>query len=48
MDRTWSVDCLVSVPRILIKLLVTERKTTVFLVDVENYNVDRCTYLSEL
>ena len=48
VDRTNGVLLLEYIPRIVLELLVTERETTVLLVDVENDNVDLCTYLGEL
>ena len=48
VDRTNGVLLLECIPRIVLKLLVTERETAVLLVDVENDNVDLCTNLSEL
>ena len=48
VDRTNGVLLLEDIPRILLKLLVTERQTTVLLVDVENDYVDLSTYLCEL
>ena len=39
--------CLKRFPRIVFELLVTEAKTTVFLIDVENYNVHLSANLSE-
>ena len=48
VDRTNGVLLLEYIPRIVLKLLVTERETTVLLVDVENDNLDLCTYLCEL
>ena len=48
VDRILSEDCLEVVPRIVLKLLVAEAETTVFLVDFENLNIDVCTDLCEL
>ena len=48
VDRTNGELLLEYIPRIVLELLVTERETAVLLVDVENDNVDLCTYLGEL
>ena len=47
VDRTNGVFLLEYIPRIVLKLLVAERETAVFLVDVENDNVNLCTNLCE-
>ena len=48
VDRTNGVLSLKYIPRILLELLVAKAQTTVLLVDIQNDNVDLCTYLSEL
>ena len=48
VNTAYSVNSLEYIPRIIFQLLVAEAQTTVLLVDIENYNVDACTYLSEL
>ena len=40
MNRTWSVESFIGIPRILFKLLVAETQTAVLFVNVKNYNVD--------
>ena len=48
VNSVLTEDSLELVPWVLLKLLVTERKTTVLLVDVENLNLDLCANLNEL
>ena len=48
MNAVLSEDSLKVVPRVVLKLLVPERETTVFLVDVKHDNVDLCANLCEL
>ena len=48
MDAIYAILALKAVPRILLELLVTERKTTVVLVNLKNYNLELCTNLCEL
>ena len=48
VDAARSVESLVGIPRIVLKLLVAKAQTTVLLVDFEHDNVDVGTLLSEL
>ena len=44
VNRTWSVDCLILIPWVLLQLLVTEAQAAVLLVDFENYYIESSTY----
>ena len=40
MYRTWSINSLISIPRIIFELLVTKAQTTVLLINIKNDYVD--------